>query len=335
MKVWELPQFGFEHLRLAERPDPQPGPNEIIIRISAVSLNYRDFDLLQGNYNPNVTLPFVPVSDAAGKVVAVGGSVTRFRVGDRVMGQFRQRWLDGVPSPDAVMATLGTPLTGMLAEAAALPEEGAVAVPFYLSDAEASTLPIAALTAWFALVNDGCLKAGETVLAQGTGGVSLFAAQISAALGARVIVTSGSDEKLERVKRLGPFVCINYKNTPDWAREVVGMTSGRGADHILEVAGGENLRRSLECLAIGGHIAVIGFLDGKTAHLPILPIIRKLAHIRGVAVGHRKSFEEMNRSFESHGIRPVIDATYSFADAPQAFRHMQRGPFGKIVILRE
>jgi NADPH:quinone reductase-like Zn-dependent oxidoreductase len=335
MKVWELPQFGFEHLRLAERPDPQPGPNEILVKISAVSLNYRDFDLLQGNYNPHVKLPLVPVSDAASKVIAVGKSVTKFRVGDRVMGQFRQQWLDGTPSPAAVMATLGTPLAGMLAELAVLPEEGAVAIPSHLNDAEASTLPIAALTAWFALVDDGRLKAGETVLAQGTGGVSIFAAQISAALGARVIITSGSDEKLERVKKLGPFECINYKSTPDWAQEVLRMTSGRGADHILEVAGGDNLRRSLECLAIGGHIAVIGFLEGKVANVPILPVIRKLAVIRGVAVGHRRSFEEMNRAFERHAIHPVIDAVYSFADAPQAFHHMQRGAFGKVVILSE
>lgn len=332
MKVWELPQFGFENLRLGERPDAQPGPDEILVKIAAASLNYRDFDLLQGRYNPNVKLPLVPLSDAAGKVVAAGKSVTRFRVGDRVMGQFRQKWLDGAPDEDAVMATLGTPLAGVLAEYVVLPEEGAVAIPSYLSDAEASTLPIAALTAWFALVNDGNLRAGETVFTPGTGGVSIFAAQIAAALGARVIISSGSDEKLERVRKLGAFECINYKRTPDWGKEVLRITDGRGADHILELVGGTNLQRSVDALAIGGHIAVIGFLEGKIASLSMLPIIRKLARIHGVAVGHRKAFEEMNRCFEQHAIRPLIDATYPFSDAPEAFRHMQRGPLGKIVI---
>jgi NADPH:quinone reductase-like Zn-dependent oxidoreductase len=332
MKVWELQAFGIENLRLSERPEPQPGPNEILIKIEAVSLNYRDYDLTSGRYNPDLKFPAILVSDAAGKVVATGASVTRFRVGDRVTSHFRQKWQDGMIGPETVLSTLGTPLAGMLAEYVVLPETGVVMAPAYMTAAEAATLPIAALTAWFALVNDGQLKSGETVLVQGTGGVSLFAAQIALALGARAIVTSGSEEKLARLKKLGPFETINYKKTPEWDVVVREMTDGRGADHILEVVGGDNFARSLEALAVGGHIGVIGFLEGKIAKFSVLRMIRKMAKIHGIAVGHRKSFEEMNRAFERHGIHPVIDATYSFAQVPEAFRHLERGAFGKIVI---
>lgn len=335
MRVWQLPTFGLSNLELAERPVPSPGKGEVLVKVGAVSLNYRDKLVVEGQLLPDrPVMPFIPVSDMAGEVVAIGGGVTRFAVGDRVMGNFWTQWIDGIPPPEMRHhgLSLGGPLPGMLAEYVVILEDVAVRVPASLSNEEASTLPIAALTAWFALVESGRLTAGQSVLVQGTGGVSLFGLQIAIALGARAIVTSRDSGKLERVKALGASHGINTSVMPAWAAEVLRVTGGEGVDHVLEMIGGENLRQSLEALAIGGHIAQIGFLGDAEITLAAVPLMLRRAAIQGISVGHRRGFEEMNDVIERHRIRPVIDHVYPFGEVRLAFAHLDRGPFGKVVI---
>jgi NADPH:quinone reductase-like Zn-dependent oxidoreductase len=306
--------------------------DEILVRVGAVALNYRDKVVVDGIYLPHLQLPFTPASDAAGVVVEAGKEVTRFRVGDRVIVHYRRKWLDGDPGPEEIAACVGGPLPGVLAEYVVLPEYGAVATPSCLDDCEASTLPIAGLTAWFALLEDGQLRPGDWVLVEGTGGVSLFALQFAKAAGARVLVTSRSDEKLERAKALGAFGGVNYVRTRNWDKTVLDFTSGKGVACVIETAGGTSLQRSIDALAINGRIEVIGFLEGVQADINILSLVRKRAQIRGVAVGHRRAFERMNCALESLQLKPVIDSVYDFLQLPQAFQHLERGGFGKIVI---
>jgi NADPH:quinone reductase-like Zn-dependent oxidoreductase len=333
MKAWELVKFGPEkNLRLVERPVPVPGPGEVLVRVHAVSLNYRDKVLVEGIYMPSLPLPFVPASDACGEVTAVGAGVARAAVGDRVTGHYRVRWIDGKPGPAEVALSLGGPLPGVLAEYVLWPQEAVVKAPNRLSYEEAATLPIAGLTAWFALMEDGRLKAGESVLVEGTGGVSLFAVQFAAMAGARVIVTSSSDEKLAKAKQLGAHDTVNYRTTPDWDKTVLQLTGGLGVDHVIEVGGGETFSRSLNALAIEGHVAVVGFLGGMEINVDARSLIRKRARVQGIAVGHRRAFEEMNRAIEIHGLRPVIDRCFPFAGVREAFSYLDKGAFGKIVI---
>ena len=333
MKAWELVKFGPEkNLRLVERPVPTPGPGEVLVRVHAVSLNFRDKVLLEGTYMPGLPLPIVPASDACGEVVAVGDGVSRAAVGDRVTCQYRVRWIDGKPGAEEISFSLGGPLPGVLAEYVVWPQQAIIKPPSHLSHEEAATLPIAGLTAWFALMEDGRLKAGESVLAQGTGGVSLFAVQFAAMAGARVIVISSSDEKLAKARQLGATDTINYRTTPDWDKTVLKLTGGRGVDHAIEVGGGETFKRTLNALAIDGHVAVVGFLGGKEISVDALSLIRKRVRIQGMAVGHRRAFEEMNRAIEIHGLRPVIDRCFPFTEAREAFDYLDKGAFGKIVI---
>ena len=281
MRTWQLNRFGLDNLHLAEYAPPALGPHEVLVRVAAVSLNYRDLLVASGSFLPHLAMPFTPCSDAAGTVEAIGSAVTRFRVGDRVTTVYRQRWFDGVPGPEEIGNSLGGPLGGVLAESIVLPEQGLVATPAHLNDAEAATLPIAGLTAWFALTEDGPVKPGETVVVQGTGGVSVMAAQMAACMGARVIATSSSDAKLARLQQLVPCDGIHYTRKPDWQHEVLRLTNGRGAEHIIEVVGGANLARSIEALAIGGHIQLVGFLEAPTAELPITALMRKRGRIQG------------------------------------------------------
>lgn len=333
MKQWQLTGFGLDRLELSDSVVPQPGPHQLLVRVAAASLNYRDKWVIEGKFFPDLRFPFVPVSDAAGSVAAVGAGVTSFGVGDRVTTQFFTRWLDGaVPSAAQAASSLGGPLPGVLSEYILLDETAVVATPAHLSDVEASTLPVAALTAWWALFANQPLLPGQTVLVQGTGGVSLFAVQLAVAAGARVIVTSGSEEKLARVKPFGAADGINYARQPDWDREVLNLTEGRGADHVLEVVGGHNLRRSQRALARGGQIALIGFLHSDQLEMDILPFMLKHGTLHTVGVGHRKAFEDMNRALAATAIHPVVDRLYPFAEAPAAFAHLERGPFGKVVI---
>ncbi|USX13399.1 NAD(P)-dependent alcohol dehydrogenase [Oxalobacteraceae bacterium OTU3CAMAD1] len=333
MKAWLLKDFGLNNLELGEVPTPVPLPGELLVKVGAVSLNFRDKAIVDGIYEPHlVPKPLIPVSDAAGVVVAVGEGVTRFKVGDRVNSHLYSRWIDGEPGPDEPAYCFGMPLPGGLAEFMIIHEDSAVRPPAGMSDEEASTLPIAALTAWYALMDVGRLQPGQTVLVQGTGGVSIFAAQIAAAHGARVIATSSSDANLDKVKALGVSDGVNYRTHPDWEKQVLALTGGKGVDITIDVAGGEGLNQSVQATKAAGVIAQVGFLTGQTTQLQLMPVIFRQTTIRGIAVAPRTSFDRMNPFLEQHGIKPVIDKVYAFEDAVQAFEHLARGPFGKIVI---
>lgn len=332
MRVLEATNFSIDALKLAERPVPKPRRGEILVRIKAASLNYRDLAILVQKYLPMLPLPYVPASDACGEVVEVGEDVTRFKVGDRVTPIYTQGWHDGLPTLELrTKRTLGAPLSGVLQEYVAVPAEDAVSVPGNLNDAEAATLPIAALTAWSTL-QEGGIKPGDTVLVQGTGGVALFALQFAKLAGARVIALSSSDEKLARAKQLGADVGINYRTTPDWHVAVKDATQGKGVEIVVETAG-STMDKSLASLSFGGFIGVVGFVAGYKAEIPLRAVIGPMIRIQGIAVGSRARFEAMNRAIAHHKLKPVIDSTFPLEKAADAFRHMEQGKhFGKIVI---
>lgn len=333
MKAWLLNDFGLDNLKLSEVTTPEPGPGELLVKVGAVSLNFRDKAIVDGFYEPHmVPKPLIPVSDAAGAVVSIGEGVSRFKVGDRVNSHLYSRWIDGAPGPNEPDFCFGSPLPGGLAEYMIIHEDSAVRAPENMSDVEASTLPIAALTAWYSLFDFGNLQIDQTVLVQGTGGVSIFAAQIASAYGARVIATSSSDQNLEKVKLLGVDAGINYRTTPDWEKEVLNLTNGNGVDLLLDVAGGNGLNKSVLATKASGCIAQIGFLTGQTTELNLMPLIFRQTTIRGIAVAPRSSFDRMNPFLEAHKIRPVIDQVYVFDEVRQAYEHLSRGAFGKIVI---
>ena len=323
--------FGLENLALVERPDPAPGPGQALVRLRAASLNYRDLLMVEGKYNPKQKLPLIPCSDGAGEVVAVGEGVSRVKPGDRVCPIFAQRWISGEPVRERLRATLGGPLDGTLAELAVLDEEGLVHVPAHLTDEEAATLPCSAVTAWNALVTEGGVKAGDTVLVQGTGGVSIFALQLGRLLGARVIATSSSDEKLARVRELGAAETINYREVPEWGARAKELTGGVGVDHVVEVGGAGTLQQSLRAVRLGGAISLIGNLSGTKTEILLTQIFMQKLRVNGILVGHRESFEAMNRAIAFHGMRPVIDRVFPLEEARAALEHMGRGGhFGKI-----
>jgi NADPH:quinone reductase-like Zn-dependent oxidoreductase len=323
--------FGLDHLKLIERPIPEPRYSEVVIRISAVSLNYRDMDMVLGTYPFSFPLPLVPTSDGVGEVVAVGEGVTRARVGDRVLGTFHQSWIAG--RYEEGTPQLGGSAEGMLAEYVRLDQQGIVHAPSNLTDQEAATLPCAGLTSWHSLVTESRLEAGDTVLIQGTGGVSLFGLQFSAMFGARTIVTSSSDAKLERAKSLGATHTINYVKTPVWHPEVRALNGGRGVDHVIEVGGPDSFLQSLQAIRIGGQINMVGYIGSKHGAINPLEILYHRATVRGIPVGSRESFEAMNRAIEANNMRPVIDKVFPWTDAVTAIRYMQEGKhFGKIIL---
>jgi NADPH:quinone reductase-like Zn-dependent oxidoreductase len=323
--------FGIDNLVLEDVPEPKPGPGQVLVKMRAWSLNYRDLMVVRGTYAPNLKLPFQTLSDGVGKVVAVGDGVTRVKQGDRVAGAFMQAWIEGASSDAKARSALGGAIPGLAAEYVVFDEQGLVHVPDHLTDEEAATLPCAAVTAWNALVPSGNLKAGETVLILGTGGVSLFALQFAKLHGARVIATSSSDAKLERVRELGAAKGINYKSAPEWGKQVRSLTDGRGVDHVVEVGGAGTLAQSLQAVRTGGRISLIGVLTGGQTN-PI-PILMKNVTVQGIFVGSREMFEDMNRAIALNGLRPVIDRVFPFAEYPQALRHMESGAhFGKIVL---
>jgi len=332
MDRWEIPSLGVDKLakRHVRRPVPKAG--EILVRVDAVSLNFRDGEVANHGMGVKLPFPFTPASDMAGQVVALGDGVSRFAIGDRVISTCIAGWIDGAPMSWMEAPSLGGPLQGMLSEYVALSAGWCVLAPNSLTAIEASTLPIAALTAWMALIELGHLHAGQTVVVQGTGGVSLFAVQLAIANGARVIVTSSSDKKIARVLDLGATYGINRVDTPYWQIPVLALTEGRGADHILEMAGGENIRHSLQAIVPGGRISVIGLLESTELSLPILPLLGSRATIIGISIGPRRALEDMGRAIDQHGIKPVIDAVYPFSQVPEAFAHLRRGPFGKVVV---
>jgi NADPH:quinone reductase-like Zn-dependent oxidoreductase len=333
MKVVEIPQYGIDNLRVVERDTPQPGHGQVLVKMKAASLNYRDLVTVLGAFGTLYKLPLVPLSDACGEVVAVGPGVTRVKAGDRVASMFFQKWLAGALTREGQASAIGGSLDGVWRDYALLSAEGVSKVPSYLSDAEVATLPCAALTAWRSLVVEGDLKAGETVVVQGTGGVSIFALQFAKAAGAEVIVTSSSDEKLARAKALGADHLVNYKQTPDWSKAVREITDGRGADHVVEVGGAGTLEHSLKSIRLGGHVSIVGVLSGPVKDLQIGMVMGANAKVKGITVGSREQFEAMCRAMTLHKIKPVIDKTFPFAAAKEAFTTMMgQGHFGKIAI---
>lgn len=334
MKSYIIPTpKGIDSLTLVERPDPTPGPRQVLVRVRATSLNYRDLLTVEAQYARAAPKPdLVPLSDGAGEVVAVGPGVARLKVGDRVAGCFMQKWIGGAIDAVAMASAMGGAIDGMLTELAVLEEDGAVVLPKGLSFEEGATLPCAALTAWNALVEIGQIKAGDTVLVQGSGGVSIFALQMARLFGARVIATSSSPAKAERLRKMGAEAVIDYKATPDWDQEALKLTGGRGADIVVEVGGAGTLPRSFQAARLGGRIVVIGLLSGM-ATLDPMPILRRNLRVQGLYVGSKQMFEAMNRALEAGGIKPAIDRVFPFAEAKEAYRHLKsQNHFGKIVI---
>lgn len=334
MKVYEIQsKFGLDSLTLKERAEPSPSFGQVLIKLRAASLNYRDLMVVKGLYDPNLPLPLIPMSDGVGNVVAVGEGVTRVKTGDRVAGIFMQKWLSGELTEAKAKSALGGAIDGLLAEYAVLHEDGVVHLPEHLTDEEAATLPCAAVTAWNALIASGGVKAGDTVLIQGTGGVSLFALQFAQLVGARVIATSSSNEKLSRVRQMGASDGINYKQTPDWGKKVRELTTGVGVDHVVEVGGAGTLNQSLRAVRYGGQISLIGVLTGGAGEIATASILMKNVRVQGIYVGSREMFEAMNRAIALHQLQPIVDRVFPFKEVPEALRYMESGAhFGKICI---
>jgi NADPH:quinone reductase-like Zn-dependent oxidoreductase len=337
MKLYELqPKSGLDSITPAQRPDPRPGPGEVLLRMHAWSLNYRDLLVARGAYGAPPQAGLVPLSDGAGEVVEVGPGVARVKPGDRVAGCFMQGWLGGEVSADVARTALGGAIDGMLAEYKVLSAEGVVKLPAHLSYAEAAALPCAAVTAWNALVREARVKAGDVVVLQGTGGVSLFALQFARLHGARCIITSSSVEKLAVAKSMGADDLINYRETPDWEKAVLELTGGRGADVVVEVGGAGTLEKSLNAVRYGGIVTLIGVLTGTAGPIPTAAILRRHMRVQGIYVGSREMFDEMNRAIAQHGLKPHIDRTFGFDDARAAYEHLAAAAHtGKVVIVRE
>jgi len=335
MRAYQLPKggAGIEALTQVERPDAKPAHRQVLVKIKACSLNFRDLGIVRGSYRMPVRENIIPLSDGAGEVVEVGSGVTRVKVGDRIAGNFFQRWPGGEPAADAHASALGGSIDGMLADYAVLEEDGVVKIPAHLSLEEGATLPCAAVTVWHAMIEHAGLKAGDIVLLQGTGGVSIFGLQFAHAMGMRAVITSSSDEKLKRAKALGATHGINYKSTPDWDKAAMEFTGGVGVDHVVEVGGAATLTRSFGALRVGGKITLIGGLSGGATELNPGLIFSRRADVQGISVGSTQMFMAMNRAIEVNAIKSVIDKVFAFADAQAAYRHMASGAhFGKIVI---
>jgi NADPH:quinone reductase-like Zn-dependent oxidoreductase len=333
MKAYEINEFGIDKLSLVERDEPTPNEREVKVKFHAVSLNYRDLMMVKGLYNPKLKTPLVPMSDGAGEVVEIGEAVTKFKVGDRVMPIFMQGWIDGAIDVAKARTTLGGDTDGCLREFGTFDESGLICIPDHFSYEEAATLPCAAVTAYNALFESGRMKSDDSVLLQGTGGVSIFALQLASVLGCRTLITSSSDEKLQRAKELGADDLINYKERTDWDKAVLELTEKRGVDHVVEVGGAGTLGKSINAVKMGGHIAVIGVLSGQGEINPT-PILMKLVRMQGIFVGSRKMFEDMNRMLCQYvHIKPVIDRIFEFGEVKDALKYMEAGAhFGKIVV---
>ncbi|EFO80961.1 Alcohol dehydrogenase zinc-binding domain protein [Oscillochloris trichoides DG-6] len=335
MRVFQLEGgWSADHLVIAERPMPEPGPGQIVLRMRAASLNYRDTVVIQRGYGSQTgQLPLVPVSDGVGEVVALGAGVSRVQIGDRVCPMFSPNWIGGRPTAARLGATLGGPLNGVMQEYMLIDAEGVALAPPHLSDVEAATLPCAALTAWSALVTEGKIEPGDRVLIQGTGGVSLFALQFAKMLGAFTIVTSSSSEKLERARALGADATLSYRETPEWGRSVRDIAGGDGVDHIVEVGGQQTLPQSLRAIRPGGTISMIGVLSGPSMEARLGLIVTRQVRLQGITVGSRDSFEAMARAISQHQLRPVVDRVFTFEELPQALTYLVSGAhFGKVCI---
>ncbi len=334
MRAWRInDEFGMDNLKLTDLPDPKPGYGQVLIRVMASALNFRELVTIEGQYGPNVKAPIIPCPDGAGEVVEVGDGVTSLVPGDRVATMFFQSWQDGPPTGEKQAQALGGPLDGTMTEMMVLSEKGVAKIPDYMTYLEAATLPCAALTAWSALVTEGNIKAGDTVVMQGTGGVSLFALQFAKMLGARAIITSSSDEKLERAKALGADEVINYRTNPDWDKAVKKMTNGEGADHIVEVGGAETLTKAVRAVRIGGTISLIGVLSGAAGAFPLPLVLMRNVRIQGITVGSREGFVAMVKAMAQNEIHPVVDKVFPFEQAKEALAFLKSGKhYGKVCL---
>lgn len=335
MRVFQIEgDWGMEHLKLSTRPEPKAGPGQVVVKMAASSLNYRDLVVPNRGYGSHTgNLPLIPVSDGAGTVVEIGPGVRRVAVGDRVCPSYFQRWISGEPDLERLTQSLGGPIDGTMTDYMCLSEEGVCKVPEYLSDLEAATLPCAALTAWSALVTCSNTRPGDRVLVQGCGGVALFALAFAKALGAHVTVITSSDERIERVRQLGADATVNYRDMPEWAKATRDITGGRGYDLILELGGEKTLPQSLRCVRPGGTIAMIGILSGSAMAASLGLIITRQVRLQGVTVGHRDGFEAMLRAMAQHRIKPVIDRVFAFEELKEAMAHLQSGrQFGKVCV---
>jgi NADPH:quinone reductase-like Zn-dependent oxidoreductase len=333
MKAYEIQKLGIDGLAIVDRPMPEPGANQVLVKMHAWSLNYRDLMTVTGRYNPKLKLPQIPLSDGAGEIVAVGSEVEGFKTGDRVANTFFERWVSGEQTDEQARTALGAGRDGVLAEYVALHQEGVIKIPEHLSYAEAATLPCAAVTAWNAIISHGGIKSGDTILTLGTGGVSIFAVQFALLSGTRVIITSSSDEKLDRARKLGASETINYKQKPDWGRHVRQLCGGRGVDLVVEVGGAGTFNQSIAAVRRGGTLALIGVLAlGSDAN--IVPVLMNAIRVQGIFVGSRDIFAAMNTAIALHQLHPVIDRTFGFEEFPEALRWMEAGGhFGKIVVV--
>lgn len=335
MRVFQVQDdWSMDNLRLADRPEPQAGPGQIILRMKAASLNFRDLLVPKRGYGKRTgTLPLIPISDGVGEVVAVGDGVTRTRAGERVCPIMIQGWIAGPATADRLGRTLGGPLDGVMTELMAVDAEGVVHVPAHLDDVEAAALPCAAVTAWSAVVTHGGVHAGQTVLVQGCGGVSLFALQFAKLHGARVIALSSSDERLERARALGADVGINYRSTPDWGPVAREHAGGDGVDHIVEVGGTGTLPQSLRAIRAGGVISLIGVLSGGSIDVSLGAIVTRHIRLQGITVGSRDDFEAMLRAIADHRLKPAIDRVFPFDDLRPALDYLATGRhIGKVCI---
>jgi NADPH:quinone reductase-like Zn-dependent oxidoreductase len=333
MKCFEVQEFGIDKLALVDRETPRPGPGEVLVRLTAASLNYRDYMLVQGTYNPKLQRPMVPLSDGAGVVEETGPGVTRFRKGDRVAACFMQKWIDGRVNREKALSALGGGIDGVLREFAVFSEQGLVSAPGMLSDEQVAALPCAGVTAWHALFEHTPATPGETVLLQGTGGVSIFALQFAKAAGLRTILISSSDEKLARAKKLGADETINYKKNPKWEEEARQLTNGEGVDQVIEVGGSGTMPRSLRAVRMAGVISVIGALSGGEPTVSPVPILMNTIRVQGNYVGSRAMFERMNRAIAVHSIKPVIDKIFKWTEIREALHYMEsQQHFGKICL---
>ncbi|HUB92318.1 MAG TPA: NAD(P)-dependent alcohol dehydrogenase [Dyella sp.] len=332
MRSIQLTAFGLDHLKLADTPAPRPKPNEVLVRMEAASLNYRDYLLMSGNLYRAVNLPIVPVSDGAGTVVEVGEAVTRFKPGDRVTTFYKSRWIAGAMRPEWEGADIGGPAEGVMREFANFDAYSLARAPAHMDALQAATLPIAALTAWQVL-EQAHLTTGQTVLVLGTGGVSIFALQLAKLRGAKVILLSSSDEKLARTKALGADVGINYRTTPQWASVVREATHGVGVDVVVETVGGSTFAQSLEAVGMHGFVGVVGFLGGGELQVPLTSIILKRVRVQGISVASLEQHERMLAALEATQLLPVLDKVYGFGELRAAMEHMLAGKhFGKIGI---
>jgi NADPH:quinone reductase-like Zn-dependent oxidoreductase len=334
MKVYTTLGDGIDRLKLNELPEPKIEPNQVLVKMTAVSLNYRDLLVIKGIESWKPAAPRIPISDGVGEIVALGEGVSRFRTGDRVAGIFLPKWLDGELTKEKYVLPLGGAANdGVLAEYVSFDEQAVVKIPKNLSDEEAAALPVAALTAWHAVVRRSNVQPGETVLIQGTGGVALFATQFVRAVGGLPLVISSSDEKLEKAKKLGASSIVNYKQFPDWEERILEITNGKGVDHVIETVGGENLNRSLNAVKLSGTISFIGLIAGLSAPINTYQFVTKNVRLHGIETGSREMFEEMNRFIEEKQLKPVIDKTFVRDEIQEALKYLESGRhFGKIAI---